>query len=58
MTPRELKIKQAKVYGGGRIPPLIVCPLCHPGMISYAGVVISRVCSQCEEQLKLERGGK
>lgn len=31
----------------GRIPPLIICPHCQPGTISYAGKVLTVVCAAC-----------
>ena len=34
-----------------RIPPMVVCPYCQPGTISYAGVVILRVCAECKKLL-------
>jgi aerobic-type carbon monoxide dehydrogenase small subunit (CoxS/CutS family) len=52
---RKMEEAQQKAYGHGRIPPMIVCPYCQPGTISYAGVVISRVCSQCRAELRENR---
>ena len=39
-------------YKAGYIPPIIVCPYCEPGTISYAGRVITRICEGCEKLLK------
>ena len=34
-----------------RVPPMIRCPYCQPGIVSYAGRVISRVCPDCRQEL-------
>ena len=43
--------QRQKMKVSRRVPPLIVCPYCHPGIVSYAGVVVSRVCSECKAEL-------
>jgi hypothetical protein len=48
LRPREADTSRERV--AGRIPPLVVCPYCQPGPISYAGVVVSRVCGPCRLQ--------
>lgn len=38
-----------------RIPPVFRCPVCQPGVISYAGTVISRVCGTCKRAMENDR---
>ena len=37
-----------------RIPPAFRCPYCEPEPVSYAGVVISRVCGECQREIEID----
>lgn len=56
----EAKLRVDAALAGGqamtpcspRIPPLIRCPYCSPGTVSYAGKVINIICAACKAEIE------